>query len=234
MMIYAILAVEYFSSFGMGTNCDDGASHCYQTTLQIGYPPDATFITDNVTSLSMRNLPYGFEYYGTFSRALYTLFQVLTGESWSEAVARPLIFGEDKDSQPAWFSAIFFTSFILLTQIVLVNVVVAVLLDQFVDDSDKPETKETVTLTLTSTLALTLTSRRPRRRYPKSKSNLARPIPTRRKTPQGGGHDPSRTARSSIIPFRTHPRPRPRPRPPHPHHPRPHPGLDRPAPRAAR
>lgn len=141
MMIYAILAVEYFSSFGMSTACDgaaEDASHCYTTTLRIGYPPDAVFVTDNVTSISPRNLPYGQEYYGTFSRALYTLFQVLTGESWSEAVARPLIFGEDKDSVPPWVAALFFASFILLTQIVLVNVVVAVLLDQFVtDDGDK-------------------------------------------------------------------------------------------------
>ena len=27
-------------------------------------------------------------------RSLYTLFQVLTGESWSEAVARPTMFGK--------------------------------------------------------------------------------------------------------------------------------------------
>ena len=95
---------------------------------------------------------------------------MLTGESWSEMVARPLIFGEDKDSQPAWFSALFFASFILLTQIVLVNVVVAVLLDQFVDDSDKPDAKETVrrtrararALALALTLTLTLTSFRSR------------------------------------------------------------------------
>ncbi len=95
MMIYAILAVEYFSSFGMTTDCDSGSSHCYQTTLQVGYPPDETYITDNVTSLSMRNLPYGYEYYGTFSRALYTLFQVPTVEPWSEANPNP-----DPDPDP--------------------------------------------------------------------------------------------------------------------------------------
>merc|ERR1712137_937529 len=68
--------------------------------------------------------------YGDFMRALYTLFQVMTGESWSEAVVRPLLFGLYKNN--ALFVGIFFVSFIILTQIVLINVVVAVLLENFV------------------------------------------------------------------------------------------------------
>ena len=35
--------------------------------------------------MTPRGYHYGQEYYGTFGRSLYTLFQVLTGESWSEA-----------------------------------------------------------------------------------------------------------------------------------------------------
>jgi len=95
-----------------------------------------------ITSYSMRNMFYGQEYYGTFFRALYTLFQVLTGESWSEAVVRPLLMGSDENSTPPWVVALFFVSFIVLTQIVLINVVVAVLLDKFVvapDDEKKDE-----------------------------------------------------------------------------------------------
>lgn len=148
MAIYAILAVEYFSEFGQGTPTADFAcvehEHCYLTTKQVGIPgqPNASTAILEVTALTTRELPYGYEYYGSFFRALYTMFQVLTGESWSEAVARPLIFGRDGDSSPSWFSAIFFVSFILLTQIVLVNVVVAVLLDQFVTDPPKEEAPE--------------------------------------------------------------------------------------------
>ena len=78
-----------------------------------------------------RGFVFGWEYYGTFTRALFTLFQVMTGESWAEAVARPLMFGLYKN---AIFVSVFFVSFILLTQIVLTNVVVAVLLDKFVED----------------------------------------------------------------------------------------------------
>ena len=61
--------------------------------------------------------------------------QVLTGESWAEAIARPLIFGYEV----AWFPAFFFVTFLLLMQIVLVNVVVAVLLDKFVADPSGDE-----------------------------------------------------------------------------------------------
>ena len=60
--------------------------------------------------------------------------QVMTGDGWSEQVARPLIFGLYRN---AIFVATFFVSFILLTQIVLTNVVVAVLLDKFVEDPQK-------------------------------------------------------------------------------------------------
>ena len=58
---------------------------------------------------------YGWEYFGTFNRALFTLFQVLTGDSWSEAVARPIMFGL---YQNAIFASIYYVFFILLMQIV--------------------------------------------------------------------------------------------------------------------
>ena len=69
-------------------------------------------------SLTLRGLSYGDEYYGTFFRSLYTLFQVLTGESWSEMVARPLVFG----SGQAAIGTMFYVSFILICGIVLINV----------------------------------------------------------------------------------------------------------------
>ena len=54
----------------------------------------------SVTSITNRQLWYGQEYYGNFLRSLFTLFQVLTGESWSEVVARPLIFGQNELAGP--------------------------------------------------------------------------------------------------------------------------------------
>ena len=116
--IYAILAVELFRGFGAG-----------------GYYDTYDDVTDDtlvISSLTKRGYIYGTEYYGTFSRAMYTLFQVQTGESWSEAVARPLIFGLTStggDDDPIVLT--YFYSFRILMKVVLLNVVVAVLLDSF-------------------------------------------------------------------------------------------------------
>ncbi|KOO20933.1 hypothetical protein Ctob_000430 [Chrysochromulina tobinii] len=116
--IYAILAVELFRGFGAG-----GSYETYD---------DVTDDTLVITSLTKRGYVYGMEYYGTFSRAMYTLFQVQSGESWSEAVARPLIFGLTSTGggdDPIVLT--YFYSFRILMKVVLLNVVVAVLLDSF-------------------------------------------------------------------------------------------------------
>ena len=135
--IYAILAVELFVPFG-----EDGTYPVYwqESCKTVGgaacaLPPPGVNGTYTVSSMTARGYTNGYEYYGTFSRALFTLFQVMTGESWSEAIARPLIFGLYNNSITA---AAYFVSFILLTQVVLINVVVAVLLDKFTA-GDEPE-----------------------------------------------------------------------------------------------
>lgn len=58
--------------------------------------------------------------------------QVLTGESWSEAVARPLIMS---DGSISYIATIYHVCFILFCGIVLVNVVVAVLLEKMMEGS---------------------------------------------------------------------------------------------------
>ena len=67
---------------------------------------------------------------GTYTRAMYTLFQVMTGDSWAEAICRTLLFGLYQRSTLA--VSFFYISFAILTQFVLSNVIVAVLLDNFV------------------------------------------------------------------------------------------------------
>jgi hypothetical protein len=112
--IYAILAVELFRDFGI----------------------NGTYMTDDlgssrhiVSSITPRGYTNGIEYYGTYSRAMYTLFETMTGDSNFEALARPLTFGLYQRS--AIFVSFFFVSFIILTGMVMTNVVVAVLLDKF-------------------------------------------------------------------------------------------------------
>jgi hypothetical protein len=158
LLIYAIVAVDLFRDFGA-----DGPT--FNTSQTFG-PADARwgpgadytnfFVAPGAgaglysherfdrlsvnTALTARGFHYGQEYYGTVSRSLFTLFQVLTGESWAEAVVRPLLFGWDTGN--ALVVSIFFTSFVLMTSIILLNVVVAVLLDKFLEPSNKAGAEE--------------------------------------------------------------------------------------------
>eukprot|EP00854_Cymbomonas_tetramitiformis_P010731 gene10731-12698_t len=73
-------------------------------------------------------------YFRNFASAMLTMFQVMTGDSWATAIARPII-----DEYP--IAAIYFVSYILISNIMLVNVVIAVLLDKMVapDEDDEDE-----------------------------------------------------------------------------------------------
>jgi hypothetical protein len=111
MSIYAILAVEFY--YEIGDDCNDpGGDERWKTP---------------------RGYCVGKEYFGTFTKSLYSFFQVLTGESWSEMVARPAIWYFYDDPIRAVGSGLFFVSYVLITAFVLTNVVVAVLLDKMVD-----------------------------------------------------------------------------------------------------
>lgn len=64
------------------------------------------------------------ENFGTFSKGMFSMFQCMTLDSWS-GIARPLI----KRGPMHWF---FFCSYVLIAGIIMVNVVVAVLLEKFI------------------------------------------------------------------------------------------------------
>ena len=82
MCIYGILGVEFFGSYAE-EKCRDG------DTSNLGDADCWTNMNNKtISQTTARGINYGSEYYGTFFRALYTLFQVLTGESWSEAGSR--------------------------------------------------------------------------------------------------------------------------------------------------
>ncbi len=66
------------------------------------------------------------EWFGNLGESYYTLFQVLTLESWSMGIVRPIM---DKYSY-AW---IFFIPFILLTSFVVLNVFIAVIVGAMSD-----------------------------------------------------------------------------------------------------
>eukprot|EP00316_Scyphosphaera_apsteinii_P015550 CAMPEP_0119314838 /NCGR_PEP_ID=MMETSP1333-20130426/34057_1 /TAXON_ID=418940 /ORGANISM="Scyphosphaera apsteinii, Strain RCC1455" /LENGTH=395 /DNA_ID=CAMNT_0007320037 /DNA_START=476 /DNA_END=1663 /DNA_ORIENTATION=+ len=123
MCIYAILGVEFFGTMGRGGNYMNAA--------------DA-----EVDSLTSRMIVYGDEYWSTFTASLLTLFQVLTGESWAEAIARPLLFKKYDTVFEQIGVALYFISFIILNGIVLINVVVAVLLEKCIAPPEEDEDAE--------------------------------------------------------------------------------------------
>ena len=129
MCIYALLAVEFWGQVGRGGYMDYVVTIPEERNDDVDKSDWSYHKTYYVTS---RGGEYGNEYFGNFLRSLY-IFQVLTGESWSEAIARPLIEQNDVSA----FGVGFFVSFILVNQIVLINVVVAVLLEKMVDDEEE-------------------------------------------------------------------------------------------------
>lgn len=143
MCIYAIIAVDVFGDYGQG----------YVMTNEL----------DVVIELRTgRDQEYGFEYFGDFGKSLFTMFQVLTGESWSEVVCRPLFHSNNVTTSIG--AAFFFVSFMILNGVVLINVVIAVLLEKMVDDpggddDDKKENPLEATVEKTRTQAEDLTKR---------------------------------------------------------------------------
>ncbi|MDF1586423.1 ion transporter [Marinimicrococcus flavescens] len=62
------------------------------------------------------------DWFGTLWRSLYTLFQVMTLESWSMGIVRPVM-----DAYP--FAWLYFLPFILLTTFAVLNLVVAIIVN---------------------------------------------------------------------------------------------------------
>jgi len=146
MSIYAILAVEFFRLVGVNGNCRGSPGHVGpdEDGREVCEDADGNVVIDGNGSLAMvfgtsevvsvttvRGMAFGEEYFGNYGRALYTLFQVLLGDSWSEIVARTILWGY----HPA-MGTIFFVSFMIVNAVVLTNVALAVLIEKVIDDPD--------------------------------------------------------------------------------------------------
>lgn len=77
------------------------------------------------------------EFFGNFMKGMLTLFQIMTMDSWSSGIARELIFSF---SMP--LASVFFISYIFIAGIVMTNVVVAILLDKYLEAIDKDKQEE--------------------------------------------------------------------------------------------
>lgn len=115
MSIYSILAVEFWSLRGEnGTMRNEKG--------------------DIIPLQTLRGQNFGAEYFGNFPKAFYTMFQVLSGDSWSEAITRPMIHTDQQAEN--MLTTFFFLSFVIINAIILINVVVAVLVQQMLDDPE--------------------------------------------------------------------------------------------------
>ena len=78
------------------------------------------------------------EYFKDLSTALFSLHQVVMGDSWSSGIARSLFLPDEdgvKKTDPA--IALYFVTYILIGNVLLLNVVVAVLLDEFLANVER-------------------------------------------------------------------------------------------------
>jgi len=70
------------------------------------------------------------EEFGNFIKSMFTLWQIMTMDSWSSAIGRELIY--DKNNPGA---ALFFVSYIFIAAIIMANVVIAILLDKYLENA---------------------------------------------------------------------------------------------------
>ena len=79
------------------------------------------------------------EWFGTIGASFYTLFQVMTLESWSMGIARPVM-----DAHP--FAWVFFVVFILVTTFAVLNLFIAIVVDAMtaVEHEEQVQTRELV------------------------------------------------------------------------------------------
>ena len=72
------------------------------------------------TMLFSNGGPISEQYFGSLGQSLYSLFQVMTLESWSNGIARGII------SEHGWWAAVFFVGFIISTSFTFLNMFIAV------------------------------------------------------------------------------------------------------------
>ncbi len=75
------------------------------------------------------------EWFGTFSNSLFTLFQIMTLESWAMGVARPVM-----EVYP--YSFLFFVPFVMLSTFVILNVFVAIVVNGMSETKESSHLEE--------------------------------------------------------------------------------------------
>merc|ERR1719193_2059253 len=74
-------------------------------------------------------------YFGTFFRATLSLAQIMTFDSWSSGIARDIIYAKGA------VAAVYFTTYVFVAGIIMMNVLVALLLDNYLTPSDSSDSE---------------------------------------------------------------------------------------------
>lgn len=75
------------------------------------------------------------EWFGDVWRSMYTLFQIMTLESWSMGIARPVM-----EAYPAAW--VYFVTYVLIASYVILNIVVALVVSSLQEVTEKSNAKK--------------------------------------------------------------------------------------------
>merc|ERR1719265_1874601 len=78
------------------------------------------------------------ELFGNFFKAMLSMFQVMSYDSWSSGITRPVVF----KFSPSPIAPIFFITYVFISSIIMSNVVLAILLDKFLEAAHEFEIDE--------------------------------------------------------------------------------------------
>lgn len=84
------------------------------------------------------------EFFGTIGKSMYSLFQIMTLESWSMGIARPVI----SVFPVAW---VYFVAFILTSSFIVMNVIVGVVVNAISELSERAKKEQEIKNITTST-----------------------------------------------------------------------------------
>jgi len=73
------------------------------------------------------------EEFGTFMKGMFSMWQITTMDSWASGIARPIIYGLKTGQEPLPFAAVYFISFVFVAGVIMTNVVVAILLEKYLE-----------------------------------------------------------------------------------------------------
>jgi hypothetical protein len=80
------------------------------------------------------------EYFSTFFAAMLSMIQIMSYDSWSSGITRPVV------TTYGFPSPVFFVSYVFITAIIMMNVVLAILLDKYLQSAKEFEKSENSSL----------------------------------------------------------------------------------------